>query len=145
MGYARPLDSFDPHEEAASFPATVLVVEDEVLLRTMVAEELRDQGYVALEATNADEALSILQTNTPVHIMFTDVNMPGPLDGIDLAHIVCAEFPAVDVVVTSGHLRRAELNENVSGFFPKPYDLRKLVAYLRSLFDLKSVQSFGKC
>jgi two-component system, response regulator PdtaR len=141
MGCARPLDSLDTVDEAASYAATVLVVEDEVLLRMVVAEELREQGCTVVEAANSDEALSILQSGTTVHIVFTDVNMPGMLDGIDLARIVCAKFPGIDVVVTSGHLGNKELDWKIEGFFSKPYDLQKLVAHIRLLFERRNARS----
>ncbi len=72
---------------------TVLLVEDEVLIRLMVAEELRSQGLQVLEASNADEALAILESSLPVDLLFTDVRMPGRMDGVALAKLAQARFP----------------------------------------------------
>jgi CheY-like chemotaxis protein len=123
----------------ASGSWTVLVVDDEVLLRMMIAEELRDQGYTAIEAANAHEALSLLESGTVVHVVFTDVQMPGSLDGIDLARIVGNECPEVAVVVTSGRLQRSELAalDRIAGFFPKPYSPRDVAKHIASLFDAR--------
>jgi len=140
MGSAHPHDS-DPLDEAAIGSATILVVEDDVFQRMTVAEELRKQGYNVVEAANADEALSILQSGTRIHVVFTDIAMPGSLDGVGLARVVCAAFPSVQVILTSGHLASAELDDRISSFFPKPYDVEKLVAHIKSHFDSRSTPS----
>jgi len=127
--------------EASNVPGAILVVEDEVLVRAMVAEALREKGYTVVEAGNADEALTILQGGTKVHIVFTDISMPGSIDGMDLARIVCSKYPGIDVLVTSGELRSTKVEEGVKGFFSKPYDLRQLVAHIGSLFQLREAGS----
>ena len=80
---------------------TVLLVEDEVLIRLMVADELRGQGLQVLEASNADEAIAILESSLPVHLLFTDVRMPGPIDGIALAKLAQARFPQLKLIIAS--------------------------------------------
>jgi CheY-like chemotaxis protein len=103
-------------------PATILVVEDDVLVRLSMASEFRQHGYTAIEAASADEALSILQSGAAVHAILTDVRMPGSLDGIGLARRVHAEWPEIIMVVTSGSVPQADLGQlGVAGFFPKPY------------------------
>jgi two-component system, response regulator PdtaR len=72
---------------------TVLVVEDEVFIRLMLADELRGEGLQVLEASNADEALTVLQSSLPVHLLFTDVRMPVRMDGVALAKAAHARFP----------------------------------------------------
>ena len=72
---------------------TVLLVEDEVLTRLMLADELRSQGLQVLEASNADEALTVLQSSLLVHLLFTDIRMPGEMDGVALAKFAHARFP----------------------------------------------------
>ena len=139
-GERDPLDS-NPLDETENGSATVLVVEDDVFQRMSVAEELRKRGYKVIEAANADEALSILQSETKVHVVFTDIGMPGSLDGSDLARIICAAFPGVQVILTSGHFAIMELDDKISGFFPKPYDVQKLVAHIKSYLDLRSIPS----
>jgi len=129
MGSAYPLDSV-PLDGADNNSPTILVVEDDVFQRMTVAQELRKQGYNVVEAANADEALSILHSGTRIHVVFTDIAMPGSLDGVGLARIVCSAFPSVQVILTSGHLASTELDDRISGFFPKPYDVQKLVAHI---------------
>ena len=80
----------------------VLVVEDEVLVRAAAADQLRRLGYTVIEANNASQALEVLQSRIQIHLVFTDVMMPGVLDGADLARVVLAEYPAIKVVMTSG-------------------------------------------
>jgi two-component system, response regulator PdtaR len=118
---------------------TVLIVDDEVLLRLLVADELRERGFTVVEASNADEALSILQSGTTVHVLFTDVQMPGALNGIDLARVVAHEWPEVELLVTSGHVSGAELDQPAT-FFPKPYDPREIAARIAALCDVRGPQ-----
>jgi CheY-like chemotaxis protein len=68
--------------------AVVLVVEDELLLRLNAAQMMEDAGYEVIEASNADEAIQILESRTDIRIVFTDINMPGSMDGIKLANAV---------------------------------------------------------
>src|SRR5205823_5789281 len=82
--------------------STVLVVEDEVLIRLMIADELRKQGLNVIEACSADEALSVLQSSVPVGLLVTDLHMPGKLNGLALARIVRRTFPMIKIVVSSG-------------------------------------------
>jgi CheY-like chemotaxis protein len=71
---------------------TVLLVEDEVLIRLMLAEELRSHGVQVLEASNAEEALTVLESSLPVHVLFTDIRMPGAMDGVALAKFAPRAF-----------------------------------------------------
>jgi CheY-like chemotaxis protein len=82
---------------------TVLVVDDEVLIRMMLCESLRQAGCEVVEAANADEALTVLATTPDPDVLITDVKMPGALDGLELASRVRQARPSVKVVVTSGH------------------------------------------
>ena len=106
----------------------ILVVEDEVLIRLMVSDELRDAGYDVIEASNADEALIILRSSAPVDLIFSDVRMPGSLDGMDLLAVVRETFPALPMIITSGHQEpRMAIDEGVSQFLAKPYELSAVV------------------
>ena len=105
---------------------TVLVVEDEPLVRWMVADALRDAGYSVVEAITADEALLYARAR-PVDFVFTDVRMPGSMDGVQLAHMLKREFPRLPIVVTSGHLTRSELHPDIP-LVSKPYGLYDIVA-----------------
>ena len=106
---------------------TVLVVEDEVLLRLMIAEELRNQGIHVLEASNADEALTILGSSLPVHLLFTDIRMPGRLDGAALARLARAHYPQLKLIMTSSNQPEGFVRETADAFIAKPYDLQAVV------------------
>ena len=108
-------------------PSTVLVVEDEPILRELSAYELEDAGYLVLEAGSAAEALDIMRSGPMVGILFTDVNMPGSMDGLQLARIVNDLWPDVKLIVTSGAGRVRPCNVPDEGrFLAKPYSLSKL-------------------
>jgi CheY-like chemotaxis protein len=115
--------------------ATILIVEDDVLVRAMTADELREQGYSVVEAASADEALSVLHSNVGVDLLMTDVRMPGSLDGAALARTVHAEYPAMKVIVASGDRPDAGLADKFDGFFAKPYDVARLVRHIHALLD----------
>lgn len=106
----------------------ILVVEDEPLLRFHASSLLEDVGYAKLEASSADEAMAILAARSDVRLVFTDIHMPGSMDGLKLAGEVAGRWPAVAVVLTSGLsvLDGAELPEG-SMFLAKPYDPRQLL------------------
>lgn len=112
----------------------VLIVEDEALIRMGVADYVEDAGLTPVEAANADEALTILDTCPNIDVVVTDVNMPGRIDGLDLSRIIAEKWPRIGVIVTSGRalLGRSELTAGAV-FHPKPYELS---AVLRSIHDL---------
>lgn len=106
----------------------VLVVEDEPLVRLDIVAELEDHGLLVLEAGNAPEAIAILGDNPVVNVIFTDVDMPGGIDGLELARIVKERFPPIQVVVTSGH--RIVTGRNLPAdakFIPKPYVSKQII------------------
>jgi two-component system, response regulator PdtaR len=105
----------------------VLVAEDEALVRELSVNELEDAGYTVIEAANACQALAILETGVPVAVLFTDVNMPGELDGIDLARLVHRRWPEVRLIITSGKadIPEAELPD-LGRFIRKPYRLSEM-------------------
>jgi CheY-like chemotaxis protein len=111
-----------PHSPGSGRVA-VLVVEDEPLIRMDIVDQLTGEGYVVFEAGNADEALAVLESNSEVRILFTDIDMPGSMDGIKLAAAVRNRWPPVKIVVTSGH-RLVDIADLPDGsvFFTKPYD-----------------------
>ncbi len=85
---------------------TILLVEDEALTRLMLVTELERNGHSVIEAADADQALSILRNDDSIRLLFTDVNMPGTMDGLALAKLVRAERPAIRVIVASGYVDR---------------------------------------
>ena len=82
---------------------TLLVVEDELIVRLTIAEYLREEGFEVIEAGTADEALDILRSGIAVDLLFSDVRMPGTMDGCELAQRVRSEFPATPVILTSAY------------------------------------------
>jgi CheY-like chemotaxis protein len=112
----------------------VLVVEDEGLVRQMSADELADAGYQVLEAANSREAISILETGVRVSVLFTDVNMPGELNGLELAYLVHDRWPRVRLLVTSGGARAGPQDVPDDGrFISKPYSLRRMCSLVDEL------------
>jgi len=101
----------------------VLVVEDEPLLRMGIVDHLEDEGFAVLEAGNAHQAIALLERARDVSVVFTDVDMPGGMGGIELAALVHQRWPDIKLAVTSG-FRLVGLDELPKGslFFPKPYD-----------------------
>jgi CheY-like chemotaxis protein len=109
----------------------VLVVEDELFVRLMAVDAIEDAGYVAIEAENADRALTLLGERTDIAVLFSDIKMPGELDGLGLAATVCERWPDIQVVLTSGHLYRNDIELPASlPFLQKPYRARELIAEL---------------
>ncbi|WP_210247632.1 response regulator [Salinarimonas soli] len=114
-------------------PAVVLLVEDEALVRMFADEVLvEDGGFRVISAANADEAIAILRVRTDVRVLFTDVNMPGSMDGLALAHAVHVGWPDVAIVVTSGLNLTGPLPPGAR-FLTKPYAPLALVDTIRTL------------
>ena len=121
----------------------VLVVEDEVLVRMVIADYLRHCGYRVIEATNADEAMVILQhTEIEVDVVFSDVEMPGSMDGFQLSKWLRANRPGVDVVLTGSVPRAADAAAELceSGPLPKPYQPQIAVDRIKQLMALRSAR-----
>ncbi|MFG1424827.1 response regulator [Roseixanthobacter glucoisosaccharinicivorans] len=121
-------------------PRTILVVEDEPLVRLVIAEALRDQGFRVVEAASADEAILALSAGLAVDLVFTDVRMPGAVDGLALASRLKRERPELPVLITSGHLERLE-GADTTAFIPKPYVLGEAVARIAALLDPSSKEN----
>jgi CheY-like chemotaxis protein len=101
----------------------VLVVEDEPILRLMAIAAAEDAGFEAIEACNAEEALRILEVRDDIRIVFTDIDMPGSMDGLKLAACVRDRWPPVEIILTSGHFAKKDVTLPSRGlFFLKPYD-----------------------
>jgi CheY-like chemotaxis protein len=106
--------------DAAPDRPVILIAEDEVLVRMLIADVLQDAGYKVIEAADANEALRVLEARPDVHVVVTDVEMPPGPSGIELAAEVRERWPSVQVVVTSGRVFPTELLEGVV-FMPKPW------------------------
>jgi CheY-like chemotaxis protein len=120
--------------------ATVLIAEDEVFIRIVIADFLRDAGYQVIEARNADDAIAIFRSGTAIDLLFTDVRMPGSMDGCDLARLVRSEWPTTPVIITSGYSSaligaRAEIGDIV---LPKPYRPQHVLRTIESFVGARS-------
>ncbi|MGF7163268.1 DNA-binding NtrC family response regulator [Rhodoligotrophos appendicifer] len=106
----------------------VLVVEDEPIILLNAVDHLHDIGHVAYAAANASEAMDLLNgLASGIDVLFTDINMPGEMDGIQLVELVHARWPHIGLIVTSGHERLASSTLPDDGIFiSKPYDLEQL-------------------
>ena len=113
-------------------PIYVLVVEDEFLSRLHAVNLVEEAGYKAVEASNAEEAISILQARKDIRIVFTDIDMPGTMDGLKLAHAIGTRWPPIELIVTLGHFDLSDDDMPERGrFFPKPYRDQEIISALR--------------
>jgi CheY-like chemotaxis protein len=109
----------------------ILVVEDEPLLLMMAVEVVEDAGFQAIEASNADQAVALLESNPDITILWTDIDMPGSMDGLKLAVLVRDRWPPIEILIVSGKQRPATEDLPERGvFIPKPYDSRKVAQTL---------------
>jgi CheY-like chemotaxis protein len=114
----------------------VLIVEDELLLRMDAADAIKSGGYEVVEAANADDAIEILESRLDITVVFTDIQMPGSMDGLKLARAVRGRWPPIKIVATSGLVDVGEKDLPEGGrFLPKPYHARQLAAVLRELIE----------
>ncbi|EKF59103.1 MAG: response regulator [Agrobacterium albertimagni] len=113
---------------------TVIVVEDEVIVRMDIAMSLQDEGFIVLEASNADEAIGLLDSHPEIRLMFTDIDMPGSMDGLKLAEAVRDRWPPVKIIIASGHRQlRDDLLPIEGKFFSKPYDHARIISAMREM------------
>jgi CheY-like chemotaxis protein len=124
----------DPAESAR----TMLVVEDDVLVRLLVCDALRDAGLRVVEAANADEALMYLKTDTSVELVFSDVRMPGSLDGIGLAKRLKLDFPQIKIVLPLDICSQARWRRECS-FLPSPIRSRNLADRLVAILEERNL------
>ena len=112
----------------------VLIVEDEFLIRMDAVDMVRPAGFDVVEAENADEAILILERRFDVTVVFTDIQMPGSMDGLKLAAAIRGRWPPIRIVATSG-LAKIGSDDLPSGsrFLPKPYSASQIVGALREL------------
>lgn len=122
-------------------PAVILIVEDDPILRFTLAGELGQAGFVVREASSADEAETVLDTDMPVDLVVTDIEMPGARDGIDLAKAVRAFHPHMRVIVVSGIAPPSGIVGIADAFFSKPYDTDRLIVRIRSLLGPRQLMT----
>ena len=112
----------------------ILIVEDDPMIRWSGAETLADAGFEVLEAANAGEALEILESHPHVRVLVTDIDMPGPLNGLDLARIAAQRWPRIHIIVASGgRAPQAQSIPKKGRFIPKPYAPEQIVRDIDAL------------
>jgi CheY-like chemotaxis protein len=114
---------------------TILVTEDDELLRLYTSELLEESGYTVVEADSAEEALKVMEARKDVRLLFTDIQMPPGCDGLELARQVHKRWPKVWLVITSGQVQptKAEIADH-GRFIRKPYRPKELLGEIDGLF-----------
>ena len=121
----------------------VLVVEDEMVLRMRAADIVEDAGFTPVEAVNADEAIAILESRSDIAVLFTDIQMPGSMDGLKLAHAVHARWPDIKIVLVSGQVKPTDAERPAdSRFFGKPLGVEQMIAELQSMVGMGALEIF---
>jgi CheY-like chemotaxis protein len=109
--------------------AKVLVVEDEMMLRMRAVDIVEDAGFTPVEAANADDALVVLESRSDIDLLFTDIQMPGTIDGLKLAHAVHARWPTIKIMLVSGQVTPTESEKPAnSRFYGKPLEVKKILS-----------------
>jgi len=115
-------------------PTIVLVVEDEMLLRMRAVDMVEDAGYIPVEAVDADDALAILQSRSDIALVLTDIQMPGSMNGLELARAVRERWPPIKIILASGQLKLSREDiPNDSRFFGKPLNSDEIIAEMRDM------------
>jgi CheY-like chemotaxis protein len=114
--------------ESSAIRHVILVVEDEALIRMDVVEMIRGAGFGVVEAANADEAITILEARLDITVVFTDVQMPGSMDGLKLAAAIRRRWPPIKIIATSGNVK-VSLDDLPRGgqFLSKPYTQAQII------------------
>ncbi len=112
----------------------VLIVEDEMILRMRAVDIVQDAGFNPIQAINADEAMSILESRSDISLLFTDIQMPGSIDGLKLAHAVHDRWPSIKIILVSGQVKPADSETpEDSRFFGKPLGVGQMITELQAM------------
>lgn len=112
----------------------VLIVEDEALIRMDAVDMIKEAGFEVVEASNADEAIAILEQRLDITVVFTDIQMPGSMDGLKLAQAIRGRWPPIKIVATSGNVQISDEHlPNGGRFLRKPYTSQQITGTLRQL------------
>ena len=112
----------------------VLVVEDEIILRMRAVDIVEDAGFVPIEAASADQAFQILESRDDISLLFTDIQMPGSMDGLKLAHAVRTRWPHIKIILVSGQVAVTDADKPIdSKFFPKPLEIHQMVLEIQEM------------
>jgi two-component sensor histidine kinase/CheY-like chemotaxis protein len=121
-------------------PPKVLVVEDEMMLRMRAVDIVEDAGFTPIEAVNADDALAILESRSDIELLFTDIQMPGSMDGLKLAYAVHERWPSIKIILVSGKLTLTEAEKPIhSRFFGKPLEVKQMIAEIQEMIGQGSL------
>lgn len=123
-----------PSEVREHLPV-VVIAEDEVLLRALAVDVLEEAGFMTVESENALDALDVCKARPEgIDVLFTDIRMPGPMDGLQLAHRVRERWPWIAIIIVSGNIfvGRDELPDGAR-FLPKPYDMQRVVDIIQEM------------
>src|SRR6202795_1112978 len=113
---------------------SILVVEDEMMLRMRAVDMVEDAGFAAVEAINADDALAILQSRSDIELLFTDIQMPGSMDGLKLAFAVHERWPLIKIILVTAQLKLTDKDNPVnSRFFGNPLDVKQMIAEMQDM------------
>lgn len=135
-GPGRQVKKVEQMQQKAGTRPVVLIVEDEMLVRMDAVEVIEGGGFEAVEASNADEAIAILEQRNDIGVIFTDIDMPGSMDGLKLAHFVKDRWPPIKIIATSGHatITANDLPEG-GRFMPKPYNPTEVADTIHQLIQ----------
>jgi CheY-like chemotaxis protein len=112
----------------------ILIVEDDSLVRWNAADMFEEAGFKVLQAASADEAIVLLETRSDITVVFTDIDMPGSMNGIKLAHAVRGRWPPIKIIATSGHFKVGDGDLPTGGrFIQKPYSSSQVVRIIHEL------------
>ncbi len=117
--------------------ARLLVAEDDIFIRAMISEFLRDVGFDVTEAANADEAMAVFESGAEIDLLFSDIKMPGSMDGTELARRVRAKWPMTYVMLTSGYSSALLESQSLESdrILPKPYRPLSVLAAILSVVE----------
>jgi two-component sensor histidine kinase/CheY-like chemotaxis protein len=119
----------------------VLVVEDEMVLRMRAVDIVEDAGFTAVEATNADQAIKMLEARSDISLLFSDIQMPGSIDGLKLAHAVHERWPEIKIILVSGQINPSDDEKpQDSRFFGKPIDSKQMIAELQNMIGTGTLE-----
>jgi two-component sensor histidine kinase/DNA-binding NarL/FixJ family response regulator len=122
----------------------VLIVEDEMILRMRAVDIVEDAGFRPVEAVNADDAMSILESRSDISLLFTDIQMPGSIDGLKLAHAVHDRWPSIKIILVSGQVKPSDAERPAdSRFFGKPLGVEQMVAELQAMVGAGALRIVG--
>lgn len=113
-----------------------LIVEDEFFVRFYGADLLTEFGFLVLQAGDAREALRLLENHKDISLVFSDVQMPGPIDGLELAQLIHRRWPRIALLITSGRPIGSDKLPSSAGFLPKPYDDKALAHHIAQLWRM---------